>query len=337
VFTRDNVNCTVTGFTIATGFPYRPNTTSQTYLFWKIAAGGEGNQTVNHAAGDGIVGGIMLVNAGTFDTTTPIDGSPGNTNTNQTFASYTTTIADCLRLLLIGLRNDTNSVSSVTGGSLTWTQQYYAETGASVSDIGGDIHTAPDAAAQAVSGTFAIGTSTSWASQTAIRPVAAGGATLTQNIDDTLSLDDALSFERALALADTLSLADSLAFQRAITIAETLSLADNLTAETGKSVSIADSVSLSDSLAFAFERAITIEDVVSLADALSFERAITVADVLSIADSLSTSSGVPHEVVINDILSLVDALHTHTTTEGGGGIGPDRGVQWFISKYGWYK
>lgn len=178
---RDNVNSTVTNFNIATGYPYRPNATSQSYLFWKVSVGGEGNQTVNHTAGDGIVAGIIIIDKDTFDATTPIDGDSGDTNTTATFASYTTSTTDCLRLVMIGLRNDTNSVTNMADNvtpDITWTERYYAETGLSASDIGFSIWTGPDPLAQAASGTFTVGTSTSWATHTAVRAGPDAGGSL---------------------------------------------------------------------------------------------------------------------------------------------------------------
>jgi hypothetical protein len=51
---------------------------------------------------------------------------------------------------------------------------------------------------------------------------AGGGSALTQDIDDTLALADAIRFDRQIVLTDTLALADDRSFQREEVIADTL-------------------------------------------------------------------------------------------------------------------
>lgn len=127
-----------------------------------------------------------------------------------------------------------------------------------------------------------------------------GGTTdFTQNIDDTLALIDALTFDNQKLIADTLTLSDAISFGRAIAIADTLALADALSLQ--RDIHIADTASLAD--AMTFDQGKLIADAVALADAMTFDRAITIPDTAAIADAIAFG----REILLTDTLAITDA------------------------------
>lgn len=174
ITTRDNIDLSSTGYVRGAGLPYRPNTTSQHDVVFKVAGTSEPNPVLTHTGGDGIEARALVIQAGTFDPANPFDAVVAVTNTDETIPALTTTVVDCLRVSLIGGRNDTNSITAVAGGGLTWTERFYDETNVGASDLCFAGWTAPDPAAGSVSGTYVLSLTTGWAIQFAIRPAAAG-------------------------------------------------------------------------------------------------------------------------------------------------------------------
>jgi hypothetical protein len=125
-----------------------------------------------------------------------------------------------------------------------------------------------------------------------------------KGVVDTLSLADALTFERAITLADTLGLTDALAFERAISLVDSLGISDNIAAERGLALAVGDSLGLADSLTPETGKGVSIDDTVSLADALRFDRGLVIADNVSLSDALAKT----FHMNIADAVSLADAI-----------------------------
>jgi hypothetical protein len=168
--TNDDLTCaSIDGsYPVVDDFPYRPDATAQSFLFAYEAIGADAVPEVT-LPGNGAVACVRVIEAGTYDPTDPFVPMV-STNTNLTIPSLSTPVADCLRMVLIGMRNDTNEIGSEAMGSLTVAEDWYDETGAGVSDIAAGGLSAPDPAAQAQGGSFTNLASTTWAVQYAIRP-----------------------------------------------------------------------------------------------------------------------------------------------------------------------
>ncbi len=149
-----------------------------------------------------------------------------------------------------------------------------------------------------------------------------GGTDWEVPIDDTLSLADALQFDREMVLADTaaladslsfdqqkviadnLALADALAFARELFLTDTVGLSDSLTAERGLALAIDDTVSLADLLTTESGKGVSVNDTVSLADALVFDRGLVISDNVSLADALAKT----FNMNLADSVAMADAI-----------------------------
>ena len=119
---------------------------------------------------------------------------------------------------------------------------------------------------------------------------AGGGAALTADVNDTLSLADAV----AVAMGWSRSVADS------VTVTDAAP-----TVETGKAASVADTVTLADTLAMLYEAQIA-EPKVTFFDSLTFDRTLTLDhDTVGISDAVSLARDISTEVA--DTLGLSDA------------------------------
>lgn len=116
----------VSGWTeLATDSPQTADTGSATdtklAVFWKIAAGGDA--TTTNDPGNHIIGRIIGITAGTFDSTTPINVSAGGTettaDTSGSIPGATTDRDDCLVLAAISTGYD--AASNGTAQFSAWT------------------------------------------------------------------------------------------------------------------------------------------------------------------------------------------------------------------------
>lgn len=154
----------------------------------------------------------------------------------------------------------------------------------------------------------------------AFNETAGSGSALTQNVNDTLTLADAISLGPGLGLSETIALADARQFDIGLnlseaipltevvslgfstTIADTLTLADSLQANLGKEVTINDTLTLADSLAFGLGPGLS--DTLALADTVRFDIGKGLADTLGLADSTSFGVGLG----LSDAAALADAV-----------------------------
>lgn len=197
VCTRDNVALSVSGYTVVDGYPYQPASDSQLSAFYKSSGGSEGNPTVTHTAGDGILANCIVIDTGTWNTADVVGGF-GSTNTTLTVPSITPEVVDTLHFVHVGVRNDTSDVAAMSCGGLTWTERFDDETNLGASDNTNSVWTAPDTTTSATgAGSFTTGVSTSFCVQWALRP-AAGGTTYTKTNIGILGLTgsgaDAMTF-----------------------------------------------------------------------------------------------------------------------------------------------
>jgi hypothetical protein len=111
-----------------------------------------------------------------------------------------------------------------------------------------------------------------------------GAADLTVNVDDSVTVSDALSMIREVAHADSVGLADALAMDRGLIQSDSVSLADS--ASTAKDIPLnpADSVVISDDVSLIRDIQRLIEDDVALNDLVVFDRGILKAENLSVSD-----------------------------------------------------
>jgi hypothetical protein len=109
------------------------------------------------------------------------------------------------------------------------------------------------------------------------------------NIDDSVTLSDARTFEFGKSVADTLALTDARVYDRGLAVADTVALSDS--AATAKTIpkSIDDTLALADARTFAFGKAIA--DSLALADARTYDRSSLLADSLTLADARAFSFG----------------------------------------------
>lgn len=157
-----------------------------------------------------------------------------------------------------------------------------------------------------------------WAHAVAIYKEAAGGTAHTVNVDDTVSIADAIPLTQGKVIADTVSLADALAFARELGLADTLSLADAVAL--GRGLGLADTVSLADDAVTLLGKQAFIDDTVSLADALAFVRGLGIDDTLSLSDALAFT----RSLVFADTVGIADNASPVLTTPGGAGVVPFR-------------
>jgi hypothetical protein len=113
-----------------------------------------------------------------------------------------------------------------------------------------------------------------------------GGTAWERNLDDSVSVSDAMSFARGITLSDNVSLTDLLRFDRLLVLTETVAVADVLSMARG--ITLADSVSVADELTTASTYNIFLTDELDLSDNLTLASQINVEldDALLIRDAI---------------------------------------------------
>lgn len=146
---------------------------------------------------------------------------------------------------------------------------------------------------------------------------AAGGAALTQTVNDTVSLADSAATAAAWDrnAADTLTLADATAllaaYQRQVDDAATL--ADLTVQQTGKQQALGDTLTVADALTSVAGFAATVTDAVTVADSLAAVSAYArlIADAATLADTTTPARAISFQQ--DDALALADALASTAT------------------------
>lgn len=180
VSTKDNVSCSVSGYTrLDAGLPILPSASRQLDAFYKTAGASEGNPTVTHAAGNTIIANMIAITTGTWDTADPFGGYNEST-TNGVIPGVAPDVADCLMVLGIHVDNDLTTLSAVSWDGLTWTTRFDDETALGI-DASVMCATAPKATTTSPgNGTYSTAAGNSAAFLVAVRPVAAAASLVWQ-------------------------------------------------------------------------------------------------------------------------------------------------------------
>lgn len=301
----------------------RGGTNTHVYVFWRAWQSGDAAPTFTITGGASNV--TVLGRIASFtgaDTTTPNMAGVGLANgaTSSTQIPYFgVTSVEAFQILAWSRSDD--------AGTFTWSSPPFDAT-ANDSTFFVSSTLGTDAAQGGQTSTTVNpgdgnGTITGGASANSIsfftQIAAPGGATLTQGVDDTLSLADALAQDRGLLLGETLSLADvinrnfatvsdvlaltdAIAKDRGLSLSESLAVVDSALVELIKLVAVDDTVSLADSIALTQAKAIT--DTVALADAQTKDQSRSVADTLSLADAVALG----RFLTVDEALAVADAL-----------------------------
>jgi hypothetical protein len=146
-----------------------------------------------------------------------------------------------------------------------------------------------------------------------------GSVAHTQPVTDTVSVADALLFDRTQTVGDTLAVADQIASQAVLarTLADTVAVADTLTYQAALLRTIADTVGVGDlaapvKTAGAVDWAQPVTDTVTVADQIAYQSALArlVADAVAVTDTTQALRGLTRDLA--DTLALADQLASLT-------------------------
>lgn len=155
-----------------------------------------------------------------------------------------------------------------------------------------------------------------------------GGSALTQTINDSVTMSDALAMGVGLSLSEAVALADAIAFGYGLRIDDSVTTADAIAAGVG--LGLADSVTMADALSFS--PGLGLADSVTMSDSQSFGIGLGISDVVSLAESLVFGEGLS----LSEALAVTDSLSILLNGQPVGAAKSSVARTIFISRFGIY-